>query len=159
MQTFFATLFLLPLCFGWVLPPPSLHSTRLSGSILPKDFKNGLTIEIDGQPSKIVEFSHSKQARGAASTNARFKNLITGATLTKTIRAAESFDPAPIDKVQAQVRRRERAGDKSSDWGQERQATNDWPRTRSSPLSLLSNTSSAHVPRGRELLLHGHGEL
>jgi len=66
------------------------------------DFKNGLTINLDGVPNKIIEFSHSKQARGAASTNARFKNLVNGSTLSKTIKASESFDPAVIDRVDAQ---------------------------------------------------------
>jgi translation elongation factor P/translation initiation factor 5A len=61
-----------------------------------------MTITVEGEPNKIVEFSHSKQARGAASTNARFKNLVTGNTLTKTIKASESFDPAQIDRVDAQ---------------------------------------------------------
>ncbi|GMI31735.1 hypothetical protein TrCOL_g8319 [Triparma columacea] len=74
----------------------------LYGSIAPKDFKTGLTIAIDGQPNKIIEFQHVKQARGAASTKTKFKNMITGATLQKTVQAAESFDPAQIDRSDAQ---------------------------------------------------------
>ena len=53
------------------------------------DFKTGLTIAIEGQPNKIVEFQHVKQARGAASTKTKCKNMITGATLERTIQAKE----------------------------------------------------------------------
>ncbi len=66
------------------------------------DFKTGLTIQVDGEPIKIIEFQHVKQARGAASTKTKFKNLITGATLQRTVQAAESFDPAQIDRSTAQ---------------------------------------------------------
>ena len=42
-----------------------------------------------------------KQARGAASTKTKFKNLVTGATLQRTVQASESFDPAQIDRTDA----------------------------------------------------------
>ena len=74
----------------------------LHGSVWPKDFKTGLTIEMDGEPVRILEFSHSKQARGVASTNVKFKNLLSGGTLVRTVKASESFDPATISKVKAQ---------------------------------------------------------
>ncbi|GMH61772.1 hypothetical protein TL16_g03333 [Triparma laevis f. inornata] len=94
---------------AWIAPASTFHrpSTTLYGSIAPKDFKTGLTIQIDGQPTKIVEFQHVKQARGAASTKTKFKNLITGNTLQKTVQASETFDPAQIDRSDAQHTYRE----------------------------------------------------
>jgi len=43
-----------------------------------------------------------KQARGAASTKTKFKNMVTGATLQRTVQASESFDPAIIERTKAQ---------------------------------------------------------
>ena len=50
----------------------------------------------------MLEFQHVKQARGAASTKAKFKNLISGTTLQRTVQASETFDPAIIDRMDAQ---------------------------------------------------------
>ncbi|GMH81848.1 hypothetical protein TrVE_jg1683 [Triparma verrucosa] len=103
-----ATALLLSQASAWISPSScGRPSTVLFGSIAPKDFKTGLTIQIDGQPTKIIEFQHVKQARGAASTKTKFKNLLTGATLQKTVQASESFDPAQIDRSDAQHTYRE----------------------------------------------------
>ncbi|GMI60708.1 hypothetical protein ScalyP_jg6352 [Parmales sp. scaly parma] len=76
--------------------------SALNGSIAPKDFKTGLTVNLDGVPTKIVDFSHSKTARASASTKTKFKNLLTGTTLERTVKASETFDPAIIERKKAQ---------------------------------------------------------
>jgi len=65
-------------------------------------FKNGLTLEIDGAPVKIVEFLHVKPGKGAAFVRSKLKNLITGNTVEKTFRAGESVIAAQIEKSEGQ---------------------------------------------------------
>eukprot|EP00638_Chattonella_subsalsa_P007006 CAMPEP_0117758674 /NCGR_PEP_ID=MMETSP0947-20121206/15540_1 /TAXON_ID=44440 /ORGANISM="Chattonella subsalsa, Strain CCMP2191" /LENGTH=189 /DNA_ID=CAMNT_0005578949 /DNA_START=226 /DNA_END=795 /DNA_ORIENTATION=- len=65
-------------------------------------FKNGLTLEIDGSPVKIVEFLHVKPGKGAAFVRSKLKNLVTGNTVEKTFRAGESVTAAQIDKTEGQ---------------------------------------------------------
>jgi translation elongation factor P/translation initiation factor 5A len=66
------------------------------------DIKNGLTVEIDGEPYKVLSFSIMKQARGAAKTTIKFKNLMRGNTLENTYRSGEKFETALIEKKSAQ---------------------------------------------------------
>jgi elongation factor P len=61
-----------------------------------------MTIEIDGEPFKVVSFSIMKQARGAAKTTIKFKNLMKGTTIENTYRSGEKFETAMIEKKQAQ---------------------------------------------------------
>ncbi len=55
------------------------------------DFKNGMTIEVDGKIYSIVEFQHVKPGKGGAFVRTRLKNLKTGNVLDKTFRAGEKF--------------------------------------------------------------------
>lgn len=67
------------------------------------DIKNGQTIELeDGDPYKVVSFSIMKQARGAAKTTIKFKNLVKGTTIENTYRSGEKFQTAQIEKRDAQ---------------------------------------------------------
>lgn len=66
------------------------------------DIKNGLTVEIDGEPHKVLNFSIMKQARGAAKTTIKFKNLIRGTTIENTYRSGEKFETAMVEKSLAQ---------------------------------------------------------
>jgi len=66
------------------------------------DIKNGLTVEIDGEPYKVLSFSIMKQARGAAKTTIKFKNLMRGNTIENTYRSGEKFETAMIEKSSAQ---------------------------------------------------------
>merc|ERR1712232_587971 len=66
------------------------------------DIKNGLTVELDGEPYKVLSFSIMKQARGAAKTTIKFKNLMKGNTIENTYRSGEKFETAMIEKRKAQ---------------------------------------------------------
>ncbi len=66
------------------------------------DFKNGMTLEIDGQVCQILEFQHVKPGKGAAFVRTKIKNVITGAVVEKTFRPTEKFPPAHIDRVDMQ---------------------------------------------------------
>ena len=48
------------------------------------DFKNGITLEIEGNVCQIVEFQHVKPGKGAAFVRTKDKNVITGAVLEKS---------------------------------------------------------------------------
>lgn len=63
------------------------------------DFKNGVTLEIEGNVCQIVEFQHVKPGKGAAFVRTKYKNIITGAVLEKSFRPTEKFPQARIDRV------------------------------------------------------------
>ena len=60
-------------------------STALNVAVDTSDIKNGLTVELDGEPYKVLGFSIMKQARGAAKTTIKFKNLMRGTTIENTV--------------------------------------------------------------------------
>ena len=39
------------------------------------DFRNGVTVEIDGNVCQIVEFQHVKPGKGAAFVRTKYKNI------------------------------------------------------------------------------------
>ena len=45
------------------------------------DFRNGVTLEIDGQVVQILEFQHVKPGKGAAFVRTKLKNVINGGVL------------------------------------------------------------------------------
>ena len=53
------------------------------------EFKNGLTIEVDGELWRVVEFQHVKPGKGSAFVRSKLKNFRTGAVQEKTFRAGE----------------------------------------------------------------------
>lgn len=61
------------------------------------DFKNGLTIEVDHDLWRIVEFQHVKPGKGSAFVRSTLKNLRTGAVQEKTFRSTEKVEQAQID--------------------------------------------------------------
>ncbi|KRN29665.1 elongation factor P [Lactobacillus selangorensis] len=66
------------------------------------DFKNGLTIEVDGDLWRIVEFQHVKPGKGGAFVRSKLKNLRTGAVQDKTFRATAKVEQAQIDQKSMQ---------------------------------------------------------
>jgi hypothetical protein len=61
-----------------------------------------MTLELDGEPYKVLSFSIMKQARGAAKTTIKFKNLMRGNTIENTYRSGEKFETALIEKMDHQ---------------------------------------------------------
>ena len=55
------------------------------------DFKNGITIEIEGNIYQIMEFQHVKPGKGAAFVRTKLKNIISGGVVEKTFRPTEKF--------------------------------------------------------------------
>ncbi|CAM3955625.1 elongation factor P [Catellicoccus marimammalium] len=66
------------------------------------DFKNGMTIEVDGNLWRVIEFMHVKPGKGSAFVRSKLKNLRTGAVQDKTFRAGEKVQKAQIDNKKMQ---------------------------------------------------------
>ncbi len=66
------------------------------------DFRNGMTIEMDGTLYNILYFQHVKPGKGGAFVRSRLKNLKTGAVQEKTFRAGEKVELAVLDKRKMQ---------------------------------------------------------
>jgi elongation factor P len=67
------------------------------------DFRNGITIVIDGQLWTVIEFLHVKPGKGSAFVRTRLKNVKTGATVERTFRAGEKLERATVDNRAMQM--------------------------------------------------------
>jgi elongation factor P len=61
------------------------------------DFRNGLKVEIDGQPYIVVYFQFVKPGKGTAFTRSKLKNMITGNVLERTYRTGETLKAADVE--------------------------------------------------------------
>ncbi len=66
------------------------------------EFRNGVTIEVDGDIFVIIEFQHVKPGKGAAFVRTKLKNLISGSTTERTFRPSEKMSRAHIDRSDMQ---------------------------------------------------------
>ncbi|MCQ2536678.1 MAG: elongation factor P, partial [Lachnospiraceae bacterium] len=66
------------------------------------DFKNGVTIEIDGKVYQIIEFQHVKPGKGAAFVRTKLKDIINGGVIETSYRPTEKFPQARIDRKDMQ---------------------------------------------------------
>jgi len=67
------------------------------------DFRNGVTILIDGQLWTVIEFLHVKPGKGSAFVRTRLKNVKSGATVERTFRAGEKLERATVDNREMQM--------------------------------------------------------
>ncbi|MDO4670616.1 MAG: elongation factor P [Aerococcus sp.] len=66
------------------------------------DFKNGLTIQDNGNIYRVIEFQHVKPGKGSAFVRSKLKNLRSGAVTEKTWRAGEKVETARIESNEMQ---------------------------------------------------------
>ncbi|MBQ4307063.1 MAG: elongation factor P [Lachnospiraceae bacterium] len=66
------------------------------------EFRNGVTLEIDGQVYQIVEFQHVKPGKGAAFVRTKLKNVIGNGVVERSFRPTEKFPAARIDRKEYQ---------------------------------------------------------
>ena len=66
------------------------------------DFKNGITLEMDGNIWQIIEFQHVKPGKGAAFVRTKMKNIVSGGVVEKTFRPTEKLELAHIDRKEYQ---------------------------------------------------------
>lgn len=62
------------------------------------DFRNGLSIIVDGEIYTIVEFQHVKPGKGGAFVRTKLKNIHTGGVIDKTFRAGERMEQAILER-------------------------------------------------------------
>lgn len=66
------------------------------------DFRNGITVEMEGNVYQIIEFQHVKPGKGAAFVRTKLKNIIGGGVVEKSFRPTEKFPQARIDRKDMQ---------------------------------------------------------
>ena len=66
------------------------------------DFRNGITIELEGNIYQIIEFQHVKPGKGAAFVRTKLKNIKSGGVVEKTFRPTEKCPQARIDRKDSQ---------------------------------------------------------
>ena len=66
------------------------------------DFRNGLTVLIEGNIYQIIEFQHVKPGKGAAFVRTKLKNIVSGGVVEKTFRPTEKSPTAHIDRKDMQ---------------------------------------------------------
>lgn len=66
------------------------------------EFRNGVTVEFEGDIFVILEFQHVKPGKGAAFVRTKIKNLKTGSVVEKTFRPTEKMPRAHIDRKDMQ---------------------------------------------------------
>ena len=66
------------------------------------DIRNGLKVEIDGNPWTVTYFQFVKPGKGCAFTRTKMKNLINGSTLERTFKTGEKLQPAEVEEFAMQ---------------------------------------------------------
>jgi elongation factor P len=66
------------------------------------DFRNGVTIELEGNVYQIIEFQHVKPGKGAAFVRTKLKNIKSGGVVEKTFRPTEKCPKAHVDRKDMQ---------------------------------------------------------
>lgn len=66
------------------------------------DFKNGISLLLEGNVYTIVEWQHVKPGKGGAFVRTRLKNLKTGAVIDRTFRAGEQFEQVMVERKPVQ---------------------------------------------------------
>jgi elongation factor P len=66
------------------------------------DFRNGLNIEVDGEPYTVVWFQHHKPGKGGAVMRVKLRHLKNGSTIERTFKSGERFREVELKRVKKQ---------------------------------------------------------
>ena len=66
------------------------------------DFRNGITLEIDGNVVQVIEFQHVKPGKGAAFVRTKIRNVISGAVTEKTFNPTDKYPTAFVERKDMQ---------------------------------------------------------
>ncbi len=72
-----------------------------------QSFRKNLKIEINGEPYIIVECQHVKPGKGVAFVKTRYKNMVTGALLSKNFRSGDTVGKPDLEEREMQFLYRE----------------------------------------------------
>jgi elongation factor P len=70
----------------------------MAGVIDTSEFRNGMKIEIDGEPYVILEFQHVKPGKGSAFTRTTIRSLLSGRNLERTFKSGDKVDRPDIEE-------------------------------------------------------------
>jgi elongation factor P len=71
-------------------------------SVSTNDFKNGMTLELDGTLFQIIEFQHVKPGKGGAFVRSKLRNVKTGAVIERTFNAGVKVGLAIVERKDMQ---------------------------------------------------------
>jgi elongation factor P len=71
-------------------------------SVSTNDFKNGMTLDLDGTLFQIIEFQHVKPGKGGAFVRSKLRNVKTGAVTEKTFNAGVKVGLAIVERKDMQ---------------------------------------------------------
>jgi elongation factor P len=66
------------------------------------DFRPGVSIVLDGNVWRVIEFLHVKPGKGSAFVRTKLKNVQSGSVVEKTFRAGETVPQATLEKITMQ---------------------------------------------------------
>ena len=66
------------------------------------DFRNGITLEIDGKVLQVIEFQHVKPGKGAAFVRTKMKDIKNGGVVETTFRPTDKYPQAHIERADMQ---------------------------------------------------------
>lgn len=66
------------------------------------DLRQGMTVMHEGQPHRVMESQHVKPGKGPAFVRVKLKNLFTGSSFERTLRAGDKIERANVMKKQMQ---------------------------------------------------------
>jgi elongation factor P len=66
------------------------------------DIRKGVVIELDGQPVRVLDWSHIKMARGSAQVRLKIQNVRTGAITERTFQAGTRWPRGRVDQRKVQ---------------------------------------------------------
>ncbi|MCD6358445.1 MAG: elongation factor P [Dehalococcoidia bacterium] len=66
------------------------------------ELKKGITIEINGQLYRVIDYQHIKIGRGSAQLRLKLRDVMLGHTVERTFQASEKFNKARLDQNSAQ---------------------------------------------------------
>ncbi|MCC6626228.1 MAG: elongation factor P [Chloroflexi bacterium] len=62
------------------------------------EMRKGLTVNLDGDLVRVLEYQHIKQGRGSAFVRLQMRNLRTGSITERTFQATSRFQLAPLER-------------------------------------------------------------
>ncbi|MCL1987085.1 MAG: elongation factor P [Firmicutes bacterium] len=66
------------------------------------EFKNGVTIDLDGDLFQIIDFQHVKPGKGSAFVRTKLKGIVNGGVVERTFRPTEKMPRAHIERKDMQ---------------------------------------------------------
>jgi elongation factor P len=76
---------------------PNVYDPEGDSVATTADFRNGMTLNLDGTLWTIMWFQHHKPGKGNTVVRSKLRNVLTGAVLEKTFRAGERIDEVRLE--------------------------------------------------------------